>query len=211
MRLRDLGFSKSTYGEIILTIRHGDAVNVAPMGVLLEDDKRLSLRVYKGQRTCELIEKGAVDCVLNITCNSTLFYDAVLNKSEISYYSSETVSSPRVRGCDAYVECSIIDVEDCGEYVRVLLKPQLIRVSRRIVKAHNRAEPAVIEALVCFTKILHLIKSNVEMAESLKERIKIFREIVYHSTRNKKLRMMMTEILDRAEEVIREKKAMDKH
>ncbi|MCD6592523.1 DUF447 family protein [Candidatus Bathyarchaeota archaeon] len=206
-----MGFSKSTYSEIILTIRHGDAVNVAPMGVLLEDDKRLSLRVYKEQRTCELIEKGAVDCVLNITCNSTLFYDAVLNKSEISYCPSETVSSPRVRGCDAYVECLIIHVKDCGEYVRVLLKPQLIKVSRRMAKAHNRAEPAVIEALVCFTKILHLIKSNVEMAEGLKERIKIFREIVYHSTRSKKLRMMMTEILDRAEEVIREKKAIDKH
>ena len=211
MQLRDLGFSKITYSEIILTIRHGDAVNVAPMGVLLEDDKWLSLRVYKGQRTCELIEKGAVDCVLNITCNSTLFYDAVLNKSEISYCPSETVSSPRVRGCDAYVECLIIHVKDCGEYVRVLLKPQLIKVSRKMIKAYNRAEPAVIEALVCFTKILHLIKNNVEMAESLKERIKIFREIVYHSTRNKKLRIMMTEILERAEEVIREKKAMDKH
>ncbi|RJS85232.1 DUF447 family protein [Candidatus Bathyarchaeota archaeon] len=211
MHLRNLGFSKLTYSEVILTIRYEDIVNIAPIGVLLEDDKHLSLRVYKGQRICELISKGAIDCVLNITRNPKLFYDAIFNKNAIPHHPSETVSSPRVEGCDAYVECSIVHVEDHREYVRVLLKPQLTKTYPRIARTYNRAEPAVIEALICFTKIIHLIENNLEAAESLKERIKIFREIVHHSTRNEKLRMMITEILERSEKMIRENTAVNKH
>ena len=197
-QIKNLGFSEHTYSEVILSIRHKDKVNVAPMGVLLGEDENLHLRIYKGQRTCRMIMDGAEDCILNITDDPRVFYDAIFRKDRIAYCPSEKVLSPRICGCNAYVECIIIDRSEREELIEVSIKPILISVLKNPVIAYHRAGPAVIEALICYTKLLHFRKSDRRVAEGLKERMQIFRDIVYHSTRNSDLRMMITEILERA-------------
>ena len=197
-QIKNLGFSEHTYSEIILSIRHKDKVNAAPMGVLLGEDENLHLRIYKGQRTCRMIMDGAEDCILNITDDPRVFYDAIFRKDRIAYCPSEKVLSPRICGCNAYVECIIIDRSEREELIEVSIKPILVSVLKNPVIAYHRAEPAVIEALICYTKLSHFMKSDGKVAEELKERMQIFRDIVYHSTRNRDLRMMITEILERA-------------
>jgi len=197
-QIRDLGFSEHTYSEVILSIRHKDKINAAPMGVLLGEDENLHLRIYKGQRTCRMIMDGAEDCILNITDDPRAFYDAVFRKDRIAYCPSQRVSSPRICGCNAYIECIIINRSEREELIEVSLKPILISIIKNPVIAYHRAEPAIIEALICYTKLLHFVKSDRRVAEELKERMQIFKDIVYHSTRNRELRMMITEILERA-------------
>ncbi len=202
MSLEKLGFSKLTYSEVILTIKLGETVNSAPMGVLLNDCGKIYLRVYKGQRTYRMIVNGARDCVLNITDDPILFYDAIFEKDKISYKPAKRVSSPRIHDCKAYVECSITDITRCKEYVKVLLKPLLIDVIDGTAKAYNRAGPAIIEALICYSKILYFKNVDREEAEALKKRINIFRDIVYHSTKDRVLRRIATEILEKSEEIL---------
>jgi len=202
MDLERLGFSKSTYSEVIFTVRLKETVNAAPMGLLLSDEKTLCLQVYKGQRTYEMILNGAEDCVLNITDDPMLFYNAVFEKDKIPYHPAERVSSPRIRDCNAYVECSITETKTHEEYIKVFLKPLLIDTNERAVKTYNRAGPAIIEALICYTKILYLKDVDREKAENLKKRINIFRDIVYHSTKDNTLREIATKILERSEEAL---------
>jgi len=197
-QIKNLGFSEHTYSEVVLSIRHRDKVNVAPMGVLLGEDENLHLRVYKGQRTCKMIMDGAEDCILNITDDPRVFYDAVFRKDRIAYYPSKKVSSPRICGCNAYVECIIINRLEREEFIEVSLKPILISVLKHPVVTYQRAGPAVIEALICYTKLLHFRRSDRRAIKELMKRMQIFKDIVYHSTRNNDLRMMITEILERA-------------
>ena len=177
VNLERLGFSESTYSEIIFTVRLKETVNAAPMGVLLNGDGKVSLRVYKDQRTYEMIANGAEDCVLNITDDPILFYNAIFEKGKISYQPAEIVSSPRIRDCNGYVECSITNVTKCEEYIEVLLKPLLVNVTRRTISTYNRAGPAIIEALICYTRLLYFRDADREKAESLKKRIIIFRDL----------------------------------
>lgn len=203
MRLENLGFSKSTYGEIILTIRLGEIVNSAPMGVLLYGDTKLCLKVYRSGRTYEMIVGGAEDCVLNVTSDPMLFYNSVFRKDEVSYRPAERASSPRISGCDAYVECSITGLTAYERYVQVLLEPLLVDVTDGTVRVYSRVGPALIEALICYTKLPYL-KDSCEEAESLIGRIRIFREIVYHSTRDRVFREIADEILNRSEGMLRQ-------
>ena len=202
MILGRLGFSKITYSEVILTIRLKETVNAAPMGVLLNDAGEACLRVYRGQRTYEMIIDGAKDCVLNITDDPILFYNAIFKKDKIAYSPAQRVSSPRISNCDAYVECSITDPASYGEYLKVFLKPLFINEAHRTVRTYNRAGPAIIEALICYSKILYFKDADREKAESLKKGIDMFRDIVYHSTKDKVLRRIATEILDKTEEIL---------
>ena len=202
MSLRRLGFSRLTYSEVILTLGLKEMVNAAPMGVLLNDAGEACLRVYKGQRTYEMIIEGARDCVLNITDDPILFYNAIFEKDKIAYGPAQRVSSPRISDCDAYVECSITNLAMHNEYVEVFLKPLLINEAHRTVRTYNRAGPAIIEALICYSRILYFKDADREKTESLKKRICTFRDIVYHSTKDKVLRRIATEILGRTEEIL---------
>ncbi|RJS90841.1 DUF447 family protein [Candidatus Bathyarchaeota archaeon] len=203
MILENLGFSRSTYSEVILTVKLGKIVNSAPMGALLNDQGEICLRIYRNQRTYRMIVNGAKDCVLNITDNPVLFYNTIFEKEKISYISAKRVSSPRILNCKAYVECLINDIEIHEDFVKAFLKPLLIDTAKeKNIKTYNRAGPAIIEALICYSKLLHFKNIDRERAKILKKRIEIFKEIVYHSTTDSTLRKIASKILAKSEETL---------
>jgi len=203
MILENLGFSRSTYSEVILTVKLGKIVNSAPMGALLNDQGEICLRIYRNQRTYRMIVNGAKDCVLNITDNPVLFYNTIFEKEKISYISAKRVSSPRILDCKAYVECLINDIKIHENFVKAFLKPLLIDTAKeKNIKTYNRAGPAIIEALICYSKLLHFKNIDRERAEILKKRIEIFKEIVYHSTTDSTLRKIASKILAKSEETL---------
>ena len=196
MELRKIGFSKSTYSEIIFSVRLKERVNAAPMGVLLHDEEKVCLKIYKGGKTYDMILNGAEDCVLNITRDPVLFYKAVFEKDKIAYHPAKHVSSPRISGCNAYVECSITNVTLHEKYIEAVLKPLLIDVADASVKTYNRAGPAIIEALICYTKLPYVKDTQEEKVEALTKKMLIFRDIVYHSTKNSMLRRIASKMLE---------------
>jgi len=202
MTLENLGFSRSTYSEVILTVKLGETVNSAPMGVLLNDKGEICLRVYRNQKTYRMIIDGAEDCVLNITDDPILFYNAIFEKERISYAPAKRVSSPRILDCKAYVECLISNVEIHEDFVKAFLKPLFIDATVKDIKTYNRAGPAIIEALVCYSKLLYFKDADRERAGILRKRIEIFRDVVYHSTTDSTLRKIMSKILARSEETL---------
>jgi len=191
--LRRLGFSTSTYSEVILSIKHGNIVNYAPMGVLLVKDA-LHLRVYMGSLTYKLIMEGAKDCVLNITSDPILFYNSILDKSRVKTVGSIKVKSPRISGCQGYIECLISDVVKTPRYLRVLLNPIHIDYYKIIPTTYKRASSAIIEALVYYTKLPYLKGSSGDLLS----KIKLCVNTVFRSTKNPKYRGLARDILLRA-------------
>jgi len=201
MSLDELGFSRLTYSEVILSIRLKEMVNSAPMGAILNDRGEISLKIYEKQRTYKMILEGARDCVLNITDDPILFYNAIFEKEKIRYKPAKYVSSPQIRGCNAYIECLIADATTRKGYIDTTLKPLLIEAAADTVRAYSRPGPAIIEALICYSKIPHYKDVDKEKAEKLKKMIDTFREIVYHSTKDRILREIVTKILEKAKKI----------
>lgn len=197
LKLNKIGFSSKTYSEIILSISYRNEINAAPMGVLLHNDK-LKLKIYPHTRTYRLILDGADDCVLNITSNPKLFYYSIFMKDKIKYVRSRKTRSPRVRGCDGYIECKMSSVIRQREHLDISLKPILIDVKPRNVATFNRAGPAIIEALVHYTKIPFL--NNKEIRYKILY-IKFLRDTVYKSTRDAELRKIISDIVGRCEDI----------
>lgn len=199
-KLCGLGFSNETYSEVLLTININNDTNVAPMGVLLKNNK-LYVRIYSGTKTYNAILNYADECVLNITNNPKLFFNAILHKEKIRFYNSTIVNAKRVLDCDAYIECNINKRNILSNYAEIFLNPLIIDVVNPSVKTYNRAGPAIIEALVHLSKIQYYKSSGMNNNEILK-RFLFLREIVYHSTSDKDYRIMINEILDKAEKFI---------
>jgi hypothetical protein len=201
--LRELGFSEHTYSEILLTLARDDEINVAPMGVLLAGEGLLRVKVYVGSRTYCLLDMGAKECVLNVTRDPILFYRAIFEKGKIRYTNSKKISAPRVKGCDGYVECRVASLNKSEGCYEVMLKPILIEVSSRKVRTYARVETAIIEALICYTKLSHFRAANPRKARELFRRVRIFEEIAYRSTRDEAMRRIVRNIVEEGRRVFR--------
>jgi len=203
--LKRLGFSKGTTSEVLLSLSLGSEVNVAPMGVKLGENAELIIKVFAGCRTYDLIRRGARDYVVNITSNPLLFYYAIFGKDSLKLRPSRCVSAPRVAGCEAYVEAERKGVDYGRDYLILHLRPIHIEYRRVLPKAFCRAAPAVIEALVYYTKIPYLKKSGKSReAEGMLKRILACAEVVGHCTRSRRLRSILRNVIERAEGILKE-------
>jgi len=201
--LKRLGFSRGTVSEALLSLSVGSEINVAPMGVKLGRATNLAIKVYSGCRTYDLVRCGARDYVINITSDPTLFYYAILSKNLLKLNPSRYVRAPRVAGCEAYVECELSYITYGRGYLKLYLRPIHIEYKKIVPKAFCRAYPAIIEALICYTKIPYLKSAGkLREAEALLNKIRSCVEVVKHSTRSRKLRFISRKVLDEAEKLI---------
>ena len=195
-----LGFSSDTYSEILLTVRLGSDINVAPIGVLMENQE-LIIRVFKGSKTYNMLLNGAKECVINVTRNPRYFYYAIFHKDKIMLTDAVKVSVKRVADCNAYIECNISNIELKDDYLTAYLKPIFVEISSYYPLTFNRAWPAIIEALVHYTKIPYYRSLNISANEIIRK-ISFLREIVYRSSKNIELRRIIDDIIDRTRKLL---------
>ncbi len=201
--LKRLGFSKGTVSEVLLSLSLGNEVNIAPMGVRLGSHAELIVKIFAGCRTYDLVRRGARDYVINISTDPLLFYYAVFNKGMLALRPARYVKAPRLAGCEAYVEAERSAVSHGKDYLILRLSPIYLEYRRTFPKAFNRAAPAIIEALIYYTKIPYLKRSGkIEKAREALDRIRECAEVVEHSTRSRKLRSVMQSIVKAAEEIL---------
>ncbi|HIE14216.1 TPA: DUF447 family protein [Candidatus Bathyarchaeota archaeon] len=200
--VKKLGFAKHTFSEVILTIKYEDIVNLAPIGVLLLGSN-LYCKIYSNSKIYRFFKKGIRDCVLNITDDPIMFYNAIFEKRKVALAPSSLVTSPRVKECVAYVECRVDYTEDRRECMDVFMNPIFAESIKSYPGTYKRAGPAIIEALIIYTKIEHFKTVDRVKAEHFFEKIKTFREIVYHSSTKKEYRQTIDEILKMSEAILR--------
>lgn len=202
--LSSLGFSSETYSEVIITSSFNGEVHVAPFGVKTFKNL-LYFRTYHPSTTYRNIVKSG-ECVLNITSNAETFYNAIFHPERLEFEPSFKVSTPRIRGLDGYVECILVNVKDFNLYSVLYCKPVHVEYKCILPRTFNRAEPAIIEALIHYTRVKpYLEAGKTSDVQELIKRIEMCKYIVEHSTTNRELLKIIEDIRVKAYEKVKGK------
>lgn len=189
--------------SIVTTVDSSGRPNPAPMGIELISGKVL-MRPYLNTRTyANILSLGEV--MLNITADALLFYQALLNSERVRYGSPKVIKPPRILGSvDLYVEC-VVDTATCYEDFAVIsLRPICCYRGRGSRLAYSRANSAVIEALIHYTKLPYLISRG--DLEGIKQRyiaLQASRNIVL-KVGNDVLKGVVEDVWSRSLELIKE-------
>ena len=161
-------FLRFGYHEsIAVTLGENSVPHATPMGVEY-DGLRLLLKPYKSSKTyANLISRPQLS--LNFTHDARYFFKAIFKQKEIVFDFSDSGTVPVIRGdFDLYVEgqAKLLDlVNDRSIFLVVVEK---IREGPGSRLALSRANNALLEALVYYTKVAALInKKSEEIAEYL--------------------------------------------
>ena len=196
MDLSVLGLSNLTYSELILVVPgEENNVNVAPVGVKLFDGV-LRINLYRRTQSYRLL-KMARECTLNVVWDPKVFYNSVMNL-DVKVELVENFKIPIVRGADASIEAVVTWIVE-GDPAHFFLKPRQVWVKKVYPRAFNRATPAIIEALVHYTRIKpYLAMGLIGEARRLVSRIAYCVDTVMHATEDVVLRVLAIDILRRS-------------
>jgi len=199
--LRKMGFSSTTFSEVILIVKHMDSYYTMPFGVLYRHGL-LWGRVFQGSRVYEVLMQRPLHATLCITQNPLLFYRAVFEKERLRYRELvvDGVMLPCIKGCSACVFTEIASIVFRESRAHVWLKPVEVHVVDKHPRTLHRAEYAIIEALVHFTKIPF---TDREEACRHYQHILLCRDTVYRSSRSRVYRRIINSILERAERTLK--------
>jgi hypothetical protein len=197
--LRELGFSENTYSEIILIVIRNEEVNAAPIGVKLVNNNMVAI-IFKDSITyLGLINHG--ECTINVTTDARIFYKFVMNEKigADELLPSNVVHVPALKVADAVIEAKVVNVIDREDRAIFYFTPVNFKVLRNIPKTFNRTHPAIIEALVHYTRIKpYLMMGLYDEIDKLLERIKMCVDTVKHSTQDTELLNIANDILAKA-------------
>ncbi|MDK6029204.1 DUF447 family protein [Ignisphaera sp. 4213-co] len=198
--LLELGFSENTYAETVALFLWNSNKHVMALGLRFRNGFLYS-RVFKGSKMYEVLRSSEkaenIQCIVCISSNPVLFYNAVLNKSEVlkCFENLECFKS----FCDASIETVVANSIVSDEFVEVFLKPIKIGIYRRIPRVFTRASAAIIEALVWYTKMVFADESR---RREYLNRILMLRDVVYRSSLNKVYREIIDDVVVHAQSYV---------
>lgn len=198
--LRELGFSEDTYGETILIVTIDNKINATPIGIKLINDNLMQATIFKDSITYLGLIKSK-ECTINITSDARIFYKLVMNEElkADELISSETISTPALKSADAVIEVKVTNIIDQADRATFYFIPTNLRIFKTIPKVFNRTHPAIIEALVHYTRIKPYSEMKLfSEVDKLIEHIKICIDTVQHSTKNTELLTIANNILNNA-------------
>jgi len=201
--LRRLGFRTNTFSEAIVVFFHTrpNTVLTVPLGLKLVDEG-LKARIYPSTKVRRVLESERFDkCCICITMNPLLFYKATLYREHLKYKVIRVDNEEYLclRRCDAYVLCRVAKRYTSHQFLYLVFKPIKLAYSRRRPSVITRATLAVLEALICLTKMPY-----VDMATRKRylNTMHMLMEIVKRCTGSRAIRTAMQDILQRAQKLV---------
>ncbi len=200
LNIFDLGFSEDTFGEVVAFFSWSNSKHVMPLGLKFRNGF-LYGRIFKGSKMYTILSDakniGNINCMVCISSNPMLFYNAVFNKGEV-LKCCENVDCVK-NFCDACIETVVANSIVSDEFVEVFLKPIKIGIYRRIPRVFTRASAAIIEALVWYTKMVFADESR---RREYLNRILMLRDVVYRSSLNKVYREIIDDVVAHAQSYV---------
>ena len=205
VKLSDLGFSEGVIVETIVTTRGADGQpNAAPMGVIMENERRLVIRLFNTSLTNKNLHSNR-NAVVNVTSDIDLFYKSALKEANPEgklpsnwFVKAEAVNAPKLQAANASVEVSLAGEKPLGaERTEVTCNVKLINATKSLPKAYCRGQFATIEAIIHATRVKIFLKGNEKQkaqAQKLLEKIDICRDVVNRSAPSSRYAEIMTEI-----------------
>lgn len=153
-------FLRFGYHEsIAVTLDEKSEPHVAPMGVE-HSGSYLVLRPYKSSKTyANLIFRPLLS--LNFTCDARYFFRAIFRREEIDFDFSDLRSPPMIRGdFDLYVRGRAKLLEVIDDRAVFLVTAEEVYEGPGSKLALSRANNALLEALVYYTKVAALVNEE---------------------------------------------------
>lgn len=195
--LKKMGFHTLTYNEVIITIMKNNVEYSMPIG-LKRVKNRLIGRIYRETRLASILSKDIKKATICVSKNPLLFYYVVLEREKLRYTRIREGEACIV-DCEACIICNIKDFSRIGKWIKIELEPIHIIIENIYPRVYHRADYGIIEALIYYTKIPYVDQA---LAMKYYEYLKVFRETVYRSSGDKRLRDIIDNIIVRAEKIL---------
>ncbi len=198
--LLDLGFSEDTFSEVIAVTRFENMWNCSPLGVKLNsENKTLHFYVYEGARILSFLSKRNL-FTLNVVNEYSAFLNCIFKRNIENEIRKITNTLGYLRIADAYIVCeNSLPIKVSKDKYLVNAFAKEIVILRNKPRAFNRVLPAVIEALICYTKIKPYSKVyGFSSVLELLERIRYCKDIVDHATSNSEAKRAIDFIYEEA-------------
>ena len=204
-KLTDLGFSKDTVVETILSTYNPDGQpNAAPMGILMKNEQCVKIKLYKSSSTYQNLVSRRCG-VINITSDPELFFLSAFKEANPNakippewFEKAEILDAPKLHMADATVEISIAKITPINaEKTEVVCDVKLVKATKALPKVYCRALFATIEAIIHATRIKVFLsgsKRQREQASMLMENIAYCKETVNRVAPNSNYAEILTEL-----------------
>lgn len=202
-----LGFAPGLIVEtVVSTYNPNRQPTAAPMGVTLDEDGRLVIRPFTDTQTFKNLQSRR-QCTVNLTADPRIFFHAAFKGKKPCigippdrFEKAEKVDAPWLRGVDAYLEASVVDIQgEDRKRATVFCRVKKIQTLNSGPKAYCRATFALIESIIHATRIVFLLKDGKKAeAGRLLALIAHYRRLVGRTapqTDNEKLMEELVEIL----------------
>ena len=208
--LEDLGFVKGVIFEtIVSTYTKQGSPNIAPMGVIKVDPKKIMIKIYKSSNTYKNI-KSKKCAVINLSSDPVLFYKTAIKESDIGvkivddlFEKGDLVNAPRLKKAEANIEVSVLNINDLDlEKAEIILEVKKIKTAVCLPKVYCRAFSATIESIILATRIKPYLVGNQlqqKQAEKMIEKVKCFEEIIKRTAPKSEFTDIMSDLIRRIE------------
>ncbi|MFQ6105770.1 MAG: DUF447 domain-containing protein [Candidatus Hydrothermarchaeaceae archaeon] len=159
--ISELGFKKGSIVECIVTTYNEDkSSNAAPMGIITENEKEVSINIHTSSDTYYNIIRNRC-CVLNIVFDPYLFLKTALSGSGKAGAEPEVcgkevgkseVNAPFLKDAAAYIEAVLVNHKEETEFSHVRCSVSKVVVEKKHPFAVNRGLYAAVEAAIALSR-----------------------------------------------------------
>jgi len=208
--LEELGFTKGIIFEtIVSTYTKQGHPNIAPMGVIKLDTKKILIKIFRSSNTFKNL-KSKRCAVINLSTDATLFYKSAIKENNIDnkiskdlFEKGEIVEAPRLKKADATIEVSVWEINNLdSERADVILEVKNIIAAGCFPKVYSRAFSATIESIILATRIkLYLVGNQLQQKQAYKmiEKVMWFKEIIKRTAPKSKYANIISDLIKRIE------------
>lgn len=172
IQLKDIGITRETPGEIVLTTYYPDGkAHSSVIGVRASNKSKIFLKIFIDTKTFRNISETKA-AVINVTRNAELLTNIALkdllkfNERRLNFESSRFVNAPRLVDADAYVEIEVKDIrvstlsDEIGTSKVAQIRANVKNIEVRNQKIHpfRRSELYLIESAVLATRVMEALR-----------------------------------------------------
>ncbi|MCL1970837.1 MAG: DUF447 family protein [Candidatus Bathyarchaeota archaeon] len=203
--LTDLGFCQGVIFEnIICTFNSSGCPNVAPMGVTIVGEHKVSLTIYNSARTLKNLQNTRA-ATLNLTDDIDVYYRSALKSDEVSadlFERSSVVNAPKLKSCDAAIALSVESFTSVDMLrTKVVCNVEHVDALKKYPQAYCRAMSAVLEAIIHATrvKVLGNVEAEQGYVANLYGLIQNCVEVVNRSAPNSHYAELMSDLQEKVD------------
>ncbi|PTD93963.1 hypothetical protein C9439_05010 [archaeon SCG-AAA382B04] len=153
-KLENLGFEKDRTIETILLTKKQGQINLAPIGIRRKEQDFLEAKIYKTTQAYSVLNEGDI-VSLNLTNDAELFFKSIFDKK------IETEDF-KIKKSDYIIKSRCKRIIEKENYIITHLIPKEVIKNKETKKGYCRANSAIIEALVYYTKLDYEKRDKVE-------------------------------------------------